>query len=285
MASIAAPNYESGNYQENRPTYKPTLSGDIVAFHKESNPDAQTELVIDVATGTGSFARDLPKYFDKVVGTDISAEMLDEARAKSQTATIEYVQSPAESLSFLGDKTVDLITVATAAHWFDIPAFLAEAKRVLKPTGTLAIFSYTGLTRFSEYPQCDDILRDYVLGQSKLGPYWGAASRIVMDGYLEYHKEMAKYGWANIQRSSYPRVLDSAPSPLYPVHVPPAANVIEFKMNWRKFHLFLSTVSPLKGYTRDHPDEGRLCDSAINDIMLAAGVTNMDDELKLDWEQ
>ncbi|KAJ2392603.1 trans-aconitate methyltransferase 1, partial [Coemansia sp. RSA 2559] len=116
MASIATPNYEPGNYQENRPTYKPTLSGDIVAFHKESNPDAQTELVIDVATGTGSFARDLPKYFDKVVGTDISAEMLDEARAKSQTDTIEYVQSPAESLLFLGDKTVDLITVATAAH-------------------------------------------------------------------------------------------------------------------------------------------------------------------------
>ncbi|KAJ1797756.1 trans-aconitate methyltransferase 1 [Coemansia sp. RSA 2399] len=285
MAPIVTPIYEPVNYQENRPTYKPALAGAIVAFHKESNPGAQTGLAVDVATGTGIFARELPQYFDKVIGTDISTDMLEKARAEIQTGIIEYVQSPAESLSFLGDKTVDLITVATAAHWLDIPAFLAEARRVLKPTGTLAIFSYTGMARFSEYPQCDDILRDYALGDNKLGPYWGAASRVVMEGYLEYHKEMAKNGWVGIQRSAYPRILDSVPSPLYPVHVPLEANVMEFKMNWHKFHLFLSTVSPLKGYTRDHPDEGRLCDSAINDIMLAAGATEMDEELKLDWEQ
>ncbi|KAJ1784234.1 trans-aconitate methyltransferase 1 [Coemansia sp. RSA 2399] len=289
MAPIITPIYEPENYQENRPTYKPTLAGAIVAFHKESNPNAQTEFAADVATGVGIFARELPKYFDKVVGTDISAEMLDKARSKSKASTIEYVQSPAESLSFLGDKTVDLITVATAAHWFDIPAFLAVARRVLKPTGTLAIFSYAGIARFSEYPQFDAIFRGYIidsgLDENKLGPYWGTASRILLEGYLEYHKEMANIGWTGVQRSAYPRILDSAPSPLYPVNVPPEANVIEFNMNWHKFRLFLSSIGPLNGYNRDHPDEGRICDSAMNAIVLAAGVTNMDEELKLDWDQ
>ncbi|KAJ1787963.1 trans-aconitate methyltransferase 1 [Coemansia sp. RSA 2399] len=289
MAPIVAPIYDPENYQENRPTYKPTLAGAIVAFHKESNPNAQTEFAVDVATGTGIFARELPKYFDKVVGTDISAEMLDKARSKSQADTIEYVQSPAESLSFLGDKTVDLITVASGAHWLDIPAFLAEARRVLKPTGTLAIFSYTGMVKLSEYPQCDDILRSYIidgaLDENKFGPYWGTASRVLLEGYLEYHKEMAKNGWVGIQRSAYPGVLDSAPSPLYPVNVPPEANVIELNMTWRKFHLYLSSIGPLNGYNRDHPDEDRTCDLAMNAIVLAAGVTNMDEVLKLDWEQ
>ncbi|KAJ2554567.1 hypothetical protein EV175_002541 [Coemansia sp. RSA 1933] len=286
MASRSRPIYEPGNYQENRPTYKPTLAGNIVAFHKESNPNAQTELAVDVATGTGIFARELPSYFTKVMGTDISASMLDQAREKEgQIGGIQYVQSPAETLAFLEDKTVDLITVATGAHWFDIPAFLAEANRVLKPTGTLAIFGYTGMARFGEYPQCDEILRDYATGESKLGPYWEAGRDVLVEGYVDYHKEMEKNGWTGIKRSSFPWVLDPAPSQLYPVQVPPETNVVDFKVNWHKLRHFLSTWSPLKDYDKDHPEVGGLCKATIDKMMMAAGATNMDDDLKINWEQ
>ncbi|KAJ2530158.1 trans-aconitate methyltransferase 1, partial [Coemansia sp. RSA 1933] len=140
MASTHMPTYEPDNYQENSPTYKATLASAIVAFHKKSRPKAQTELAVDVATGTGIFARELPRYFASVVGVDISGEMLGKVMAQNRGRYITYVPSQAENLSFLGSHTVDLITVATGAHWFDIPAFMAEAKRVLKPTGTLAIF-------------------------------------------------------------------------------------------------------------------------------------------------
>ncbi|KAJ1892254.1 trans-aconitate methyltransferase 1 [Coemansia sp. IMI 209127] len=285
MASAGMPIYEPGNYQDNRPTYKPTLAGAIVAYHKKSNPKAQTELAVDVATGTGIFARELPRYFSKVIGVDLSAEMLAKARVQGGSDSVQYTQSPAESLPFLEDKSVDLITVATGAHWFDVPAFLAEARRVLKPTGTLAIFGYTGMARFQRYPQCDIVLRDYAMGEEKLGPYWEAGREVLVEGYQEYHKELAKSGWASIQRSSYPCVLDPTPSQFYPVHVPIEPNVMDFKVTWRRLRQFLSTWSPLKNYDSDHPEVGGLCDSTISDMMLVAGVTNMDENLHLDWEQ
>ncbi|KAJ2544020.1 trans-aconitate methyltransferase 1 [Coemansia sp. RSA 1933] len=286
MPLKTTPIYEAGSYQSSRPTYNPALAGSIVTFHKKSNSNAQTRLAVDVATGTGIFARELPSYFTKVIGVDISSEMLDQARAKEgPTSGIQYVQSSAESLAFLEDRSVDLITVATAVHWFDIPAFLAEANRVLKPTGTLALFTYTGLGRFREYPQCDEILRDFTMGDDKLGPYWEEASRITADGYVELHKQMAKGGWTGIKRSSFPCVLEPAPSQLYPVQVDQEAMVMNFKVSWRRFHQFLATASPLKRYIKDHPNEDSLCDKVIDELMLAAGVTDVDQELKFDWEQ
>ncbi len=42
----------------------------------------------------------------------------------------------------LPDAAADLIVVAQAAHWFDWPAFQTEARRVLRPGGVLAIWSY-----------------------------------------------------------------------------------------------------------------------------------------------
>jgi hypothetical protein len=36
----------------------------------------------------------------------------------------------------------DLITVAQALHWFDLSRFFVEAKRVLKPSGLLAVWTY-----------------------------------------------------------------------------------------------------------------------------------------------
>lgn len=47
----------------------------------------------------------------------------------------------AEELPF-PDGSVDLLTAASAAHWFDAERFIKEAVRVLKPRGCLALFGY-----------------------------------------------------------------------------------------------------------------------------------------------
>jgi len=49
--------------------------------------------------------------------------------------------APAEH-SGLAARSVDLLTVAQALHWFDLPAFYREARRVLKPGGVLAVWTY-----------------------------------------------------------------------------------------------------------------------------------------------
>ena len=40
--------------------------------------------------------------------------------------------------------SADLVSVSTAAHWFDLPRFLREVDRVLAPGGVLAMYGYCG---------------------------------------------------------------------------------------------------------------------------------------------
>jgi ubiquinone/menaquinone biosynthesis C-methylase UbiE len=95
-------------------------------------------LAWDCATGTGQAAVGLVEHFDRVVGTDVSAEQL---RLATPHPRIEYRQAPAEQ-SGLESSSVDLVAVAAAVHWFDLPRFLAEVRRVLRPGGALAVWTY-----------------------------------------------------------------------------------------------------------------------------------------------
>lgn len=52
---------------------------------------------------------------------------------------IEYLRCPAESLPLAGH-SFDLLTVSSGLHWFERNAFLAEARRVLRPRGWLVIY-------------------------------------------------------------------------------------------------------------------------------------------------
>jgi SAM-dependent methyltransferase len=54
---------------------------------------------------------------------------------------IHYAVEAAEQCS-LGDASADLVSVAQAMHWFDVARFQAEARRVLKPDGLFAAWTY-----------------------------------------------------------------------------------------------------------------------------------------------
>ncbi|KAI5107469.1 hypothetical protein C0J45_3107 [Silurus meridionalis] len=87
-------------------------------------------------------ARLLAPYFQKVVGIDVSECQLEEARAVPGFSNVTYRSGPAEDLPF-PDGSVDLLTAASAAHWFDAERFLKEAARVLKPHGCIALLGYS----------------------------------------------------------------------------------------------------------------------------------------------
>jgi ubiquinone/menaquinone biosynthesis C-methylase UbiE len=94
------------------------------------------DLVLDAATGTGNTAFALAPLVRRVIGLDLTKEMLDEARrvaAKQSIANVDWVIGDAARLPF-ADETFDLYTVRAAPHHFqDVDAFLSEAFRVLKP--------------------------------------------------------------------------------------------------------------------------------------------------------
>src|SRR5215472_3919683 len=94
------------------------------------------DLCLDVATGTGNTAFALAPYVARVVGVDLTREMLNEAcriAAARELRNLDWVIGDAMALPFQDD-TFDLYAVRAAPHHFtDIDRFLAEAHRVLKP--------------------------------------------------------------------------------------------------------------------------------------------------------
>lgn len=91
---------------------------------------------LDVACGTGLSCTALKQIATKIVGADVSAAMLAEAK---RDECIDYLRCPSEVLP-LGDESFDLLTVSSGLHWFERNVFLAEALRVLKPHGWLVIY-------------------------------------------------------------------------------------------------------------------------------------------------
>jgi ubiquinone/menaquinone biosynthesis C-methylase UbiE len=94
------------------------------------------DLALDVATGTGNTAFALAPYVRRVIGLDVTSEMLDQARrltAERGVKNADWVLGDVADLPF-ADDTFDVYTVRAAPHHFrDIEAFMREAFRVLKP--------------------------------------------------------------------------------------------------------------------------------------------------------
>jgi SAM-dependent methyltransferase len=117
----------------------------------------------DCGTGNGQAATGIAEHFDQVIATDPSAAQLAESFPHPR---VTYRIGPEES-SGLPDGSVDLVTAAQAAHWFDLAAFYREARRVLRPEGVIALWCY-GLCRIS--PPIDGLLSVFYL--ETVGPYW-----------------------------------------------------------------------------------------------------------------
>ena len=100
--------------------------------------------VLDVATGTGSLAIELSPVAKKVVGIDLSVEMLAVAKSKKHTGDLTFLEMDASKMD-LEDDHFDVVTISLGLH--DMPpeirtAVLQETKRVLKPDGKLYILEY-----------------------------------------------------------------------------------------------------------------------------------------------
>ena len=93
------------------------------------------DLVLDVATGTGNTAFALAPHVRRVIGLDLTREMLNEARrvaAERHVVNADWVIGDAAHLPF-PDETFDIYVVRAAPHHFpDIDGFLSEAHRVLR---------------------------------------------------------------------------------------------------------------------------------------------------------
>lgn len=103
-----------------------------------ANQCKEHDLAWDCGAGNGQASTELARYFKRVVATDASEAQISQATPHS---AVEYCVSPSES-SGLDKSCTDIVVVAQALHWFDLASFYAEVRRVLKPDGLLAVWSY-----------------------------------------------------------------------------------------------------------------------------------------------
>ncbi len=97
---------------------------------------------LDVATGAGHMALAVAPHVAEVVASDLTPQMLavaaNLAREKGQT-NLRFELADAEALPF-DAASFDLVTCRIAPHHFaNVPRFVRECARVLKPGGVLAI--------------------------------------------------------------------------------------------------------------------------------------------------
>ena len=159
---------QAGEYARYRPQYPDDLF-DWLAVASPALGEA-----FDLGTGSGQSAWGLAQHFARVRASDPSAAQLAAARKHPRIA---YVCERAEAIA-APDSSVDAVVAAQAAHWFDWGAFAAELRRVLRPGGVAAIWTYG---RFTAGPGVDAIVSDFY--RNVVGPYWPRERRHVEEGY------------------------------------------------------------------------------------------------------
>lgn len=172
MTAAVFPDHFSG-VAEGYARFRPGYPAALFAWLAERAPGRG--LAWDCATGSGQAAPGLAEHFARVVATDASAEQVAHAAPHPR---VEYRVAPAER-SGLPDGSADLVAVAQALHWLDLPAFYREARRVLRPGGLLAAWCYVRLTLSD--PALDRAFA--ALYDDVLGPYWPPERRWVEEGY------------------------------------------------------------------------------------------------------
>lgn len=73
----------------------------------------------------------------QVLATDGNEQQL---RHAAPAPNVTYQHGDAHSIP-LQDSSADLVTAASALHWFELPRFYREVRRVLKPHGCLAAWA------------------------------------------------------------------------------------------------------------------------------------------------
>lgn len=148
-------------------------------------------VAVDVGCGPGQSAIPVAAHLKHITGVDVSEDQVTEGNRKNTYANIIYKVGTAEKLP-IPDSSVHLVLTSNAAHWFDMPAFLKEADRVLVPNGVLAISS--GIMHWASDDGCGDIKIPEVieLTDDRNNSYWS----VIKEAKTTYENLKLPYGSA-----------------------------------------------------------------------------------------
>lgn len=177
---------ESKRYAQLRLAYHPSVYESIITHHTANG--GKLDSLLDVGCGPGLATRDLAAYFHHATGIDPGESMIEVAQSMDiKTSTSEHVAfklTSAEEMAGIEDNSIDVITAANAAHWFDMPAFWKRAAQVLRPGGSVALWTSGEMVAHSDTPNYVKINEAFKKWQKDyLEAYYGVGNFLVRDQY------------------------------------------------------------------------------------------------------
>jgi len=95
--------------------------------------------ILDIGCGQGYFARAFAEAGAKVIGCDISPELIELAK-KRMSVGVDYKVASSNKLSFAADSSFDAATIILSLQNIeDLPGTITECARVLKSRGRLLV--------------------------------------------------------------------------------------------------------------------------------------------------
>jgi SAM-dependent methyltransferase len=120
---------------ENYIRYRPGYPSPVLELLRIECGLKPGHVIADVASGTGAFTRLLLENSNRVFAVEPNAEMRGAGtRLLAVFPEVTWVAGTAEETR-LPSASVDFVTAAQAAHWFDRQRSRAEFVRILKPGG------------------------------------------------------------------------------------------------------------------------------------------------------
>ena len=178
-------------YDRGRPAYPAEAVGWLTG--------GEAKVVLELGAGTGKLTRELVDQGHAVFATEPDEAML--AILRERVPEVSAKVATAEEIP-ANDRSVDVVVVAQAFHWFDHEVALPEIARVLKPGGHLALVWNSRDERIPWVRRMGELL-----GRQDLDT--GSAEHVVHSDLFGFMEEATFKHWQEVNRET---ILDMARS-------------------------------------------------------------------------
>ncbi|MGP0096692.1 MAG: class I SAM-dependent methyltransferase [Terriglobales bacterium] len=147
---------------ENYVRYRPGYPSEVLDLLRAECGLQPSHFIADIASGTGLFTRLLLENGNSVFAVEPNTEMREMGIHELENyPRLVSVAGTAEETT-LRSASVDFVTAAQAAHWFNLPRARAEFTRILKPEGWCVLIWNERLTASTPFlREYEQLLLDY----------------------------------------------------------------------------------------------------------------------------